>query len=68
MARKIEYQAKPEAVQDFQAVYDGLLMSKDMLAKFREAGEPRPDGEAKNNAAIDRVVRWCLAFKIKLEL
>jgi len=67
MARKIEYQAKPEAVQDFQAVYDGLLMSKDMLAKFREAGEPRPDAEAKNNAAIERVQRWCLSFKIDIK-
>lgn len=67
MARKIEYEVKPQTVQDFQTVYDGLLMNKDMLDKFREAGEPRPDAEAKNDAAIERTVRWCLAFKIDLK-
>jgi len=67
MVRKIEYQVKPEAVQDFQAAYDGLLMSKDMLTKFREAGEPRPDAEAKNNVAIERLVRWCKAFHVDLK-
>lgn len=67
MARKIEYVAKPEAAKDWQAVYDGLLMNKDMLDKFREAGEPRPDFEAKNDAAIERTLRWCLAFKIEIK-
>lgn len=67
MPRKIEYTARPESLQDWQAVYDGLLMSRDMLAKFREAGEPRADFEAKNEAAIERTLRWCVAFKIDLK-
>lgn len=67
MPKKIEYEVKPQTANDFQAVYDGLMMSKDMLAKFRESGEPRPDAEAKNNAAIERTLRWCKAFKIDLK-
>jgi hypothetical protein len=67
MSRKVEYKVKPETVSDFQDIYDGLLMSKDMLEKFRIAGEARPDAEAKNNAAIERVLRWCKSFKIEIK-
>jgi hypothetical protein len=67
MPRKVEYKVKPETVTDFQDIYDGLLMSKDMLEKFRIAGEARPDAEAKNNAAIERVLRWCKSFKIEIK-
>jgi hypothetical protein len=63
----VEYKVKPETVSDFQDIYDGLLMSKDMLEKFRIAGEARPDAEAKNNAAIERVLRWCKSFKIEIK-
>lgn len=67
MPRKMEYKVAPERVADFQEVYDGLLMSKDMLEKFRIAGEPRPEAEAKNNAAIERTLRWCKAWKIEIK-
>lgn len=68
MARKVEYKVKPESVSDFQDIYDGLLMSKDMLEKFRIAGEPRAEAEAKNNAAIERILRWCKSFKIEIKI
>jgi len=68
MAREIEYKAPTETGKDFQKAYDGLLMSKDMLDKMREAGEAKPDLEARNRAARERVLRWVKAFKIKIEL
>lgn len=67
MPRKVEYKVKPETVTDFQDIYDGLLTSKDMLEKFRISGEPRPEAEAKNNAAIERILRWCKAWKIEIK-
>jgi len=67
MVRKIEYKVKPETIADFQDIYDGLLMSKDMLEKFRVAGEPNVKGEAKNNAAIERILRWCKSWKIDIK-
>jgi hypothetical protein len=67
MARKIEYVAPPEAVKDFQKAYDGLLLSKDILDKMRESGDPKPDLEARNKAAIERIIRRAKAFKMKLE-
>jgi len=67
MPKKIEYVVKPQAVKDFQASYDGLMMSKDILEKMRGAGDPKPDLEARNNAAIERVIRWGSSFKMKLE-
>jgi len=68
MAKKVEYQAPSEIGQDFQKAYDGLLMSKDILDKMREAGEAKPDLEARNKASRERVLRWVKAFKIKIEL
>jgi len=67
MARKVEYKVKPETVSDFQDIYDGLLMSKDMLEKFRIAGDPLPKAEAKNNAAIERILRWCKSWNIEIK-
>jgi hypothetical protein len=67
MPKKIEYQVAPEAVKDFQNAYDGLMMSKDILNKMREAGDPKPDLEARNKAARERTIRWATAFKMKLE-
>ena len=67
MAKKIEYEAPPEAVKDFQKAYDGLMMSKDILNKMREAGDPKPDLEARNKAARERTIRWANSFKMKLE-
>jgi hypothetical protein len=67
MPKKIEYVVPPEAVKDFQHAYDGLMMSKDILDKMRESGDPKPDLEARNKAAIERIIRRAKAFKMKLE-
>lgn len=67
MARKTEYEAPPQAVKDFQTAYDGLMVSKDILDKMREAGDPKPDLEARNKAARERTIRWAKSFKMKLE-
>jgi len=67
MPKKIEYEAPSQAVKDFQDAYDGLMMSKDILDKMRQAGEPKPDLEARNKAARERTIRWAQSFKMKLE-
>lgn len=61
------YSASPRQIEDMKTAYAALQRMEDINSKFRAAGEPDAEREAKAIELRERLTRFATAFEIPLE-
>ena len=56
-----------QMIEDMQRAYDGIKFVEDMNRRFRAAGEPRLESEAKSAELRTRIERRAASFDVPLE-
>jgi hypothetical protein len=62
-----KYYASPQEIETFQAARQNLEAAEDIARRFREAGEPNAEQEARILAMREKLERYAKAFDLPLE-
>jgi len=65
--RDVTYHIPKHQLEQWQAAYDSGRIGLDILKKARIAGMPKPEAEAKAEAALDALRRMANAYEVELE-